>query len=156
LVELEHKALTQQLFKGNKPANVWWKHHPQWCGEVQRQQRFRQSLKDEAYYLWIADEYSPAKWQWKNENVKPVKFGELSDISIDNIQFHNCGAGNDFWFDLDAKTIYAQLADELNINTLEEISRQFGEVRLVEYENCPQEYKYHPNLGLFQEIKERV
>ena len=156
LVELEHKALTQQLFTGNKPANVWWKNYPQWCGEVQRQQRFRDFPIDAAYYLWIKDEYRLAKWQWKNENVKPAEFGELSGVSIENIEFKNYGTGNDIWFDIDAKTIYTQLADELNINTLEEISRQFGEVRLVEYENCPQEYKYHPNLGIFQEIRERV
>ncbi|MEA3358564.1 MAG: type I-F CRISPR-associated helicase Cas3f [Thermodesulfobacteriota bacterium] len=153
LVELEHKALTRQLFKGEKPANVWWKNHPQWCGEVQRQQHFRDSPKDEAYYLWITDEYRPARWQWKNENVTPAKFGDLPGVSIDTIQLNSFGTGNDFWFDLDAKTIYAQLVDELNIKTLEEVSRKFGEVRLVEYENRPQEYKYHPNLGLFQEIR---
>ncbi len=153
LVELEHKALTQQLFTGNKPANVWWKYHPQWCGEVQRQQRFRASPQDEVYYLWIVDKYSPARWQWKNENVKPAEFGELSgDISIDNFQLQSHGSGNDFWFELDEKAIYTQLAGELNIRTLEEVSRRFGEVRLIEYDNYPQEYKYHPNLGLFQEI----
>jgi len=152
LVELEHKALTLQLFKGKKPANVWWKEHPQWCGEVQRQQRFRQSQKDEAYYLWVTNEYSQPKWRWKNENVKPAKFGELSSVSIDPFQLNSYGAGNDFWFDLDATTIYTLLADDLNINNLEDVSRQFGEVRLVEYENCPQEYKYQPNLGIFQEI----
>jgi len=156
LVELEHKALTQQLFIGNKPANVWWKEHPQWCGEVQRQQRFRDSPIDAAYYLWITDEYRPEKWQWKNENVKPAKFGELSGVSIEIIQLNSPGTGNDFWFHLNAKMIYTQLAEELKIDTLEEVSRRFGEVRLVEYENCPQEYKYHPNLGIFQEIRERI
>ncbi len=153
LVELEHKALTLQLFKGNKPANVWWKEHPQWCGEVQNQQRFRKSKKDEAYFLWITDDpYRPVKWQWKNENVRPAKFGDLSGVSIDTFQLDKYGTGNDFWFDLDAKTIYAQLADDLKISMLKDVSRQFGEVRLIEYENRPQEYKYHPNLGVFQEI----
>lgn len=152
LVELEHKALTRQLFTGNKPSNVWWKYHPQWCGEVQRQQRFRRSKKDEAYYLWVTDEHSRIKWQWKNETVKPPRFGDLAGVSIENIQLNSHGASNDFWFDLDATAIYAQLAQELNINTLAEVSRQFGEVRLIEYENRPQEYQYHPNLGLFQEI----
>ncbi|MFW8602366.1 type I-F CRISPR-associated helicase Cas3f [Desulfobacterota bacterium M19] len=159
LVELEHKALTRQLFKGEKPANIWWKNDPQqdrplWCGEVQRQQRFRKSPRDEAFYLWIIDEYRAAEWKWKNESVNPAKFGELSGISIEKFKLNSYGIGNDFWFDLDAKTIYAQLATELNISTLEEVSRQFGEVRLVEYEKSPQEYKYHPNLGLFQEIGE--
>lgn len=150
LAELEHKALTLQLFKGNKPVNVWWKGHPQWCGEVQRQQRFRKSQKDEAYYLWVTNEYSQPKWRWKNENVKPANFGELSGISIETVQLNKHGTGNDFWFDLDAEIIYAQLANELNIDTLEEVSRRFGEVRLVDYGNCSQEYRYHPNLGLFQ------
>lgn len=152
LVELEHKAMTRQLFNGNKPANVWWKYHPQWCGEVQRQQRFRRSEKDEAYYLWVTDENDPMKWQWKNENVTPAKFGELSGVLIENIQIDRLGTGNDFWFDLDATEIYSQLAQELNINTLEEVSRRFGEVRLIEYKNRPQEYQYHSNLGLFQKI----
>ena len=156
LVDLEHKALTRQLFIGNQPANVWWKNCPQWCGEVQRQQRFRDSPIDEAYYLWVTSEYSRPKWLWKNENVRPAKFGDLSGISIENIELGSYGIGNDFWFDLGAKSIYAQLANELTIDTIEEISRRFGEVRLVEYEDCPQEYKYHSNLGVFQEIRERV
>ena len=158
LVELEHKALTLQLFKGNKPANVWWKYHPQWCGEVQRQQRFRNSPKDEAYYLWIIDEYIPKrwKWKWKNENVQPTKFGELAGVTIDTIELNGPATGNDFWFDLYGNEIYKQLADELNINSLEEVSRKFGEVRLVEYENVQQEYKYHPNLGIFQKTQEGI
>lgn len=156
LVELEHKSLTRQLFSiGEKPANVWWEKkirpRPQWCGEVQRQQRFRQSPKDEAYYLFIADEHSPVKWQWKNEHVKPPKFGDLSDISIEDILLDNYGIGNDFWFGLDTKAIYSQLAEELKMSTLAEVSHRFGELRIVEYEKTHQEYKYHPNLGVFRE-----
>ena len=60
--------------------------------------------------------------------------------------------GNDFWFELDVRDIYKQLADDLSINTLEEVSQRFGEVRLVEWDNYDQEYKYHSNLGLFREI----
>jgi len=151
LVELEHKALGHKLLAGVEAANVWWEKCPQWCGEVQRQQRFRNSPKDEAYYLWISDESSPARWQWKNENVNPARFGELTDISIDDIPSADFGKGNDFWFELDAKTIYSQLAEDLQIDTLAEVSRRFGELRIVEYENTHQEYKYHPNLGVFRE-----
>lgn len=152
LVELEHKALTNQLFSGNKPANVWWENTPQWCGEVQRQQQFRKSQPDEAYYLVIDDRNSEPKWRWKNEHVNPPQFGELAGISIETIGLDDHGKGNDFWFKLDSGEIYMQLAEELKIDNLAEVSRRFGELRLVEYENIQQEYKYHPNLGVFREI----
>jgi len=151
LVELEHKALGDKLLAGVEAANAWWENYPQWCGEVQRQQRFRNSPKDEAYYLWISDESGPARWQWKNENVNPARFGKLVGISIDDIPSVDFGKGNDFWFELDAKNIYSQLSEDLQIDTLAEVSRRFGELRIVEYENTHQEYKYHPNLGVFRE-----
>ena len=122
LVELEHKALGHKLLSGEEAANVWWERFPQWCGEVQRQQRFRNSPKDEAYYLWISDESSPAKWRWKNENVIPAKFAELVSISIDDISAIDYGKGNDFWFELNEKTIYSQLAEDFQIDTLAEVS----------------------------------
>ena len=142
LVELEHKALGHKLLSGVEAANVWWEKYPQWCGEVQKQQRFRNSPKDEAYYLWISDESSPGRWQCKNENVNPAEFGELTDISIDDIPPVDYGKGNDFWFDLDTKTIYSQLAEDLQIDTLAEVSRRFGELRIVEYENTPVSYTH--------------
>jgi CRISPR-associated endonuclease/helicase Cas3 len=58
LIELEHKALYRRLFDREAGARLWWKNHPHWCGEVQRQQRFRDAKKDEAYYLWLEDKYS--------------------------------------------------------------------------------------------------
>ena len=152
LVELEHKALTYQLFTGKKPVKFWWKHAPQWCGEVQRQQQFRKSQPDEAYYLFIDDKCSKPKWRWKNEHVNPPQFGELSGTSIDSIDLDSYGKGNDFWFDLDSGEIYMQLAEELNIKNLNEVSMRFGELRLVDYDNTQWEYKYHPNLGVFREI----
>ena len=123
---------------------------------MQRQQRFRNSPKDEAYYLWIKNEYGPEEWRWKNEAVKPAEFGELSGISIDKFKLDSCGTGNDFWFNLEAKPIYQQLAAELNIGKIEEISYRFGEIRLIEYGNNLQAYQYHPNLGLFQDIGENT
>ncbi len=155
LVDLEHMALTRQLFTGDKPANVWWKHHPQWCGEVQRQQPFRESDNDEPYYLWIRDEHSKPKWQWKNEHVKPAKFGETSGVTINDFRLDTIASGNEFWFNLDGLTIYKQLANELKIDTLEEISRRFGEVRLRQGYESSMQYYYHPNFGVFQKKDEK-
>ena len=56
LVELEHQALNEQLLVGEESAKYWWENKPHWCGEMQSQQRFRKSEKDEAYYLFLDDE----------------------------------------------------------------------------------------------------
>jgi CRISPR-associated endonuclease/helicase Cas3 len=158
LIGLEHKAIATQLF-GEKTTNgqstggarVWWKNHPHWCGEVQHQQRFRDSKRDEAYYLWLEDEYLNEKWQWKNENVYPAKFAEPL-IEIKNVELLNHAQGCGFWFELDAKSIYASLTTDFSIE-LSEVSQRFGEIRLVQYEEGDERaYCYHPNLGVYQEI----
>lgn len=158
LIGLEHKATANQLFgekvngKASGGARVWWKNQPHWCGEVQRQQRFRNSPKDEAYYLVLNDEYSDAKWQWKNESVYPAKLSEPL-IEIKNITRVTTVDSNRFWFDLDVKTIYAALAKDFGIE-LSEVGRRFGEIRLVEYgEGDTQAYCYHPNFGIYQEVR---
>ncbi len=154
LIELEHKALAQQLFTGDNPASIWWKKSPYWCGEVQRQQRFRNSKKDEAYYLWLVDEYTKPCWKWKNEQVYPPKFGE-GLIGIKNLPDNEIQLGLDsqFWFDLSAQSAYSALAKDFNVE-LKEVSMRFGEVRLTEYNsNQQQEYCYHPNLGIYQDME---
>lgn len=158
LIGLEHKAIAIQLF-GHKAKDVqpsdgaraWWRSHPHWCGELQRQQRFRNSKKNEAYYLIIKDEYLDAKWQWKNENVYPAKLCEPL-IEIKDIKLTKATKDNRFWFELDAKKIYTELAKDFGIE-LSEVSRRFGEIRLVEYgDGDAQAYCYHSNLGIYQEI----
>lgn len=151
LVDLEHKALATELF-AEKGASIWWKNKPHWCGEVQRQQRFRASPQDEAYYLWLEDSYSAPKWKWKNEHVYPAKFADQGSIAISNIENMEIGKGNHFWFNLDPLIVYSGLANDFAIE-LVEVSQRFGEVRLIDYENnASQKYLYHSNLGLYKEI----
>ncbi len=150
LALFEQRALSKQLFDGESPAKLWWKNHPHWCGELQRQQRFRDSKQDEAYYLWFENDFSKPKWQWKNEHVSPPEFGDSS--IIETIELESKGKGNDFWFKQDALTVYQQLADEFGWE-LTKISERFGEVRLIEYETSgTATYKFHPYLGVYQDI----
>jgi len=157
LIGLEQKAIATRLF-GNKQDNksiggarVWWSNSPHWCGEIQRQQHFRQSQKDEAYYLILRDEYSEEKWQWKNEDVRPARLCEPV-IEIKNIELPNINSGCRFWFNLDAQEIYSNLARDFDID-LEETSKRFGEVRLIQYKKGNvHSYCYHPNLGIYQEL----
>lgn len=148
LVKLEHKALKNKLFSKNDGAKLWWKKNPTWCGELQRQQQFRQSKKDEAYYLFYKDEYADKKWFKKNEDVYPAKLSDTDNGIITDEKFDDNGIGSSFWFDLDALKIYQQL--DIKNRGLKYISERFGEVRLIEYKNTQQEYKYHPNLGVYE------
>jgi CRISPR-associated endonuclease/helicase Cas3 len=153
LVSLEHKALLEQLFQSSDSAKVWWKEQPYWCGEVQKQQRFRDSIKDEALYLLLKDEAE--YWQWKNESVYPAKFGELSGagITIETISNLPMTNSNYFWFELNALDVYHELARDLGVE-LTEIGYRFGEIRIIEYgNNNIEEYIYHSNLGMFQEVE---
>ncbi|WP_340679501.1 type I-F CRISPR-associated helicase Cas3f [Paraglaciecola sp.] len=154
LGSLEHVALAWQLFSGEKKAKVWWANTPYWCGEVQRQQRFRDSKQDEPYYLFVVDESHNPHWCWLNENVHPPKMTTETPIRIETLQCLSLGSNVNFWFDLDVLNIYSKLAEDFAIE-LREVSQRFGELRITEYSDSNyQEYWYHKNLGLFQEIDE--
>jgi len=147
---LEHKALDWHLFSGPKKAKVWWESQPYWCGEVQRQQRFRQSDKDEAYFLCVKDEYTPPYWQWLNEHVYPPKMGDVTHIAF--AKEPERGRNSYFWLDLDEFTIYSELSESFGL-ALSGVSRRFGELRVTEYGHSQhQDYCYHKNLGLYQEL----
>lgn len=148
---LEHKALAWQLFSGDENAKVWWNTEkqkmPYWCAEVQRQQRFRKSQKDEAYYL-MAD----GKFCWFNENVYPAQFGEVTEIDITTAPKVLLGENNHFWLEQSVEYIYQTLANEIKMDICE-VGKRFGELRITEFENSSnREYCYHNNLGLYQEV----
>lgn len=150
LCDLEHSALSHQLFLGVKNAKVWWQYQPHWCGEVQRQQPFRKSETDEAYYLYVDDNYKAPYWRWLNENVCPATLGEVTDISIKPLDKFSMAEGCHLWFNLATFDVYSQLAQNFSID-LKEVSRRFGELRVTNYKrNERTEYFYHESLGLFQ------
>lgn len=151
---LEHNSLTQQLFSGEKSAKAWWQFQPQWCGEVQRQQPFRKSDKDAAYYLYVDDAYRKPYWRWLNEDVYPPRLGDVSDISITHLSELETGENCGFWFGLDAFSVYSRLAEDFGID-LNEVSKRFGELRVTSYSGSQRtEYQYHEALGLFREMED--
>ncbi len=153
LVSLEHKVLRETLLTSSMSAKLWWDKTPFWCGEVQKQQRFRNSKKDEALYLTLDNEKE--KWLWKNEHIYPARWTDQisgSGFSIRPYEKIDIVASNGFWFELTAQDIYQKLAEDMNMD-IEEIACRFGEVRLVNYDkNEPDEYFYSQNLGIYQEL----
>jgi CRISPR-associated endonuclease/helicase Cas3 len=153
LVALEHQALLEKLFKNPDSAKLWWKEQAHWCGVLQKLQVFRKSEKDEAVYLLYKN--NELIWEWKNEAAYPPKMGALSGAGI-SIKAESTivpPEGISFLFDLNPHRIYAELANDFNIDE-EEAARRFGELRLVSYnKNDINEYKYFSNLGIYQEVK---
>ena len=155
LIGLEQRAIATQLFGKNEKdsaggAKVWWENNPSWCGEVQRQQRFRKSMRYEPYHLILENEDAQEKWEWKNENVYPVKFCEPTFHEIEKVELPDMNKGCKFWFNLDAKNIYTSLSQDLSRDLLE-ISRQFGGLQLIQYTEY-EKYYYQPNLGVYKDI----
>jgi CRISPR-associated endonuclease/helicase Cas3 len=153
LVSLEHKALNKELLE-SAGASVWWDVKPFWCGEVQKQQKFRYSPKDEAYHLFV-NSSDELYWQRKNEAVVPYEWGVNNGVIVfeTDLEISNFKS---FWFNLSAVNVYQSLADELNKNKenkmeLKEVSEKFGEVRITEYKNKDYTYIYHELLGLYRE-----
>ncbi|MCD2453225.1 type I-F CRISPR-associated helicase Cas3f [Methylicorpusculum oleiharenae] len=151
LVTLEQIAYRQKLFENtdNKgPANLWWQNQVTWCAEIQRKQPFRASSPDQAYSLYLAEEEDEPVWKIKNENVNPIKYEIVSDIT--NIDVTPV-QGNQPWFVFNIQDQYGNLAEQLE-KPLKYISYCFGEIRLPDYENQINEWYYSPMLGVFKEI----
>jgi CRISPR-associated endonuclease/helicase Cas3 len=151
LVVLEHMAYREILLGDNEQKNnarIWWKNQVAWCAEIQRKQPFRASSPDQAYCLYLAEEKDEPVWQIKNENVNPIKYETVSNIT--NIDL-TPAQGNQTWFIFDIQNQYGNLAEQLE-KPLKYISYCFGEIRLTDYEDQTDEWCYSPMLGVFREI----
>ncbi|WP_438012528.1 type I-F CRISPR-associated helicase Cas3f [Psychrobacter raelei] len=162
LNELEHKALYKKLLKDtshNQQASNWWKHSVQWSGEVQRQQKFRKSVKGDSYHLWLTDTFNKPTFKWADpKEFDPTKrfhdaknFGTEFTIT-DNSQLL-LGSGIQFWFDLTPLPIYQNLindfANQEKNYSLEDISRKFGEIKPSPYHTANVALTYQYQLGLY-------
>ena len=161
LVELEHNALVLSLFSPEdmtetewKAADHWWKNQLHWCGELQNQQRFRQSDCAESYRLWIERAYKAPSFKWFDTAEKdPQKRIKLPEQNGTVIRFEHelqTAVQIDFWIDLNPVPIYQHLATELCSGDLESVSLRFGEIIIVDYKTG-ERYSYHNQLGLFMQ-----
>lgn len=151
LVMMEHMAYREILLGDNKHINnarVWWKNNVSWCAEMQRRQPFRAFTPDQAYCLYVDEDSTTPVWKIKNENVKPIEYAEVSNITTVEVTISK---GNQIWFDTDVQGNYEDLAELMEL-PLKYISYCFGEVRLREYRDQVIDWHYSPSLGIFKEI----
>jgi len=151
LVTLEHIAYREKLLGDNQQENharLWWKNQVTWCAELQRRQPFRKSSPDQAYCFYLDEENEQPIWQTKNEQVYPIEYADVSNISNIDIQI---AEGNQPWFGMDVRRRYEELSEQFD-RSLRYVSHCFGEVRLLEYPDEIANWCYSPMLGVFKEI----
>ncbi|WP_038835315.1 type I-F CRISPR-associated helicase Cas3f [Yersinia pseudotuberculosis] len=145
-VDLEHLSLRLILQGSAEPlkyyAALWWRKQATWSGEQQRCTPFRQSSPDEQHNLWIDDEADkPVFKRLDSDQIEWKVSDGFQDVEL------TLAAGNSAWIDTDCLRIYQWLAESLN-KELNEVSRQFGEVRLLPKKDG-ERWHYHPLLGVF-------
>jgi len=150
-VTMEHIAYREKLLGDNQQENharLWWRNQVSWCAEIQRRQPFRKSSPDQAYCLYLDEESEQPVWQIKNEQIYPIEYADVSDIS--NIDIPTA-KGNQAWFEMDVPGRYEELSEQFD-RSLRYVSHCFGEVRLREYPDEICNWCYSPLLGVFKEI----
>lgn len=156
LITMEHVAFGQKLlglYDESDNASLWWATHNTWCAELQRRQHFRNSSPDQAYCLYM-NEDSPPHWLRKNEDIYPIAYTEVSDITCIDL---NIASGNYTWFDMSTAIRYEDLAEKFGMS-LKAVSYCFGEIRISIYNNEKGDIRryYHPVLGVFKQLDSEV
>ena len=149
LLLLEHYALLSQLlgFEYSNYATLWWDKDITWCGEIQKNQRFREkSILDSVFYLYQHDSNSILKWKEKNNYTHDEYTNKINNQDEFFIE-----TGNSFWLNLDIKGIYEELVTEKR--TIAIVSEKFGELRLEET-TSENPWHWHPQLGVYKDIGE--
>lgn len=150
LADLEHQQLRNRLFgkgQGATPdwyAALWWQAPVQWCGELQRQTRFRQGRYQQEFVFYLKDETDELTLHRLNDDKPPTRYDEGL---LQREEVHPA-AGVQPWLELDLRTLLVDLAERLEIS-LEQASRRFGGIELNPAENY---YRYEPQFGVYQPV----
>lgn len=168
LSELEHRAITKQLFgaykdsdrknnevlRGDGSAKVWWKEDSSWCAEIQRRQRFRKPKhKEVTLCRYLESELHEIKWQEQSIYRNEVTYENISSVSFDAVEEVVLANNIQFWITLDEESIFKELMTSFN-QDMDTISKRFGNVVVHIYKSDREEtYCYHKQFGIFQEVK---
>lgn len=152
LVELEHVRLQEELLGGGQKtvaqAAYWWRKPITWSAEMQRRTPFRQSMPDEAFFLWMEDDDDTPLFRQRNETGDRMK-----DPGIFVEKTVCFATGVMPWLDMDYREILLSLAEILD-KELPAVCERFGEIRLPKSaDNAVNDWLYHPFLGVFKEFK---
>jgi CRISPR-associated endonuclease/helicase Cas3 len=146
-VDLEHFQLRKKLFVYEYHASLWWEKSADWCFELQRNTKFRESIPNELFFLYSENEFDAPQFCLLDDRKEPKavsksRFRKLTENTIQK------GIGVFFWFEFNYNEIINQIAQDFNISFSSACIR-FGSISLPEGDN---EWMYHPFLGIYKEL----
>lgn len=146
-VDLEHFQLRKKLFDYEYHASLWWEKNADWCFELQRNTKFRESIPNELFFLHSQDEADPPEFclfddMKQLKSVSSFRFKKLKENSIQK------GVGVFFWFDVNYNSIINEIAKDFDMS-FSSACIKFGEISLPDNDN---EWMYHPFLGIYKEL----
>ena len=153
LSDLEHKATKDVLISKTSIANKWWETQPTWCGNLQLVERFRASKEGDRYCLLMQHEGDSPSWfqinpKAINKEKIYVESTDISSLPVDAVPSDAC------WFHLSPQYIMKTLYQRLSSSSLtyETMTKRYGELTLINYNDDAPNWQYHPQLGIFKEI----
>ncbi len=147
LVDLEHAHLQKKLF-GTKDAislhaALWWEEKVDWCNQMQRKTRFRQSRPEELFVLYQAEADDAPVFYSINEDGGRSKnesqFTRTNFVPAERVSP---------WINNDIALIFADLAARLEENVAT-ISVRFGIIHLAK-RNDVKTWGYDPLFGVHE------
>ena len=152
--ELEHSAQKLRLTGSdneNNHASQWWSNEVTWCGELQRLQPFRQSVKNDDFNLMFT-RAGKVIWQKKIPKTSPVKYQNTTDVE-QREELLNISVGSGFWVDFNLEVEVTALMESLS-QTQDTILKKFTHLSLRQIdENSDKQWKYHSQLGVYNILK---
>ena len=152
--ELEHLAQKLRLTGSgneNNHASQWWSNEVTWCGELQRLQPFRKSVKNDDFNLMFT-RTGKVIWQKKIPKTSPVKYQNTTDIE-QREELLDVGVGSRFWGDFNLEVEVTTLMESLS-QTQGTILKKFTHLSLRQIdENTDKQWKYHSQLGVYNILK---
>ena len=148
LADMEHQEIrfTFDDPDPKKPyALQWLKPHATLTGELQQRKPFRQSFKEDDYFLHLEgddEEWTIMKW---HETGEPKECREIQRVSLE------AKAGNRIWGHvtyMDAMNRLAQREDD----EMETLSRTYGTFSLPQDTRTGRRWLYTPELGFYEPL----
>lgn len=129
-----------------------WQQDVTWCGEIQRNQPFRQSQEMETYSLNFYRE--KMTWQKKQQGEYPAKYKPTNDIKPIDFTELKIASGNVSWFEMSIASGMEELMKVLKDVSENVAYRKFTHIQLrKENDDNISRWKYHEKLGIFKNLK---
>ena len=152
LADMEHQEIDFTFHKPDDPrepyALQWLKPHATLTGELQQRTPFRQSFKEDDYFLHLEgedEEWTIMKW---HETGEPKECREIQCVSLESLEPKD---GNRIWGHVAYMDAMNRLAQREDIE-METLSSTYGAFSLPQDTRAGRHWRYTPELGFYEPL----